>query len=116
MALHKDQERLCRELGDKAGLHASLGNQAHILQDRGDLDGAMALHKDQERLCRELGDPKGLAISLANQASILGLSMDRPKEGLPLAEEAHRLAGKSGYGPLSKQIEAIRDNIRKRIG
>lgn len=105
-----------RRTGDRASLARALGNQAHSLYVRGDLDGAMALHKDQMRLCRELGDPHGLAISLANQADTLGLSMDRPKEGLPLAEEAHRLAGKSGYGPLSKQIEAIRDKIRKRIG
>ena len=35
---------------------ACLGNQALILQDRGDLDGAMALQKEQERICRELGN------------------------------------------------------------
>jgi hypothetical protein len=31
MALHKEQERLCRELGNKDGLMRSLGNQASIL-------------------------------------------------------------------------------------
>ena len=39
MALHKEEERLCRELDDKHGLLMSLGNQAVILYYRGDLDG-----------------------------------------------------------------------------
>ena len=71
MALHKEQERICRELGNKDGLSDSLGNQAMILQDRGDLDGAMALHKEKERICRELGNKDGLQQTLGNQALIL---------------------------------------------
>lgn len=31
MALHKEEERLCRELGSKDGLRRSLYNQAHLL-------------------------------------------------------------------------------------
>ena len=71
MALCKEQERICRELGNKDGLQACLGNQAVILYARGDLDGAMALMKEQERLCRELGNKDGLQASLGNQALIL---------------------------------------------
>jgi nephrocystin-3 len=71
MALHKEEERICRELGNKAGLQKSLGNQALILCDRGDLDGAMALHKQKERICRELGSKDSLSICLGNQALIL---------------------------------------------
>ena len=59
------------DLGDKAGLQRTLGNQALILQNRGDLDGAMALHKEEERICRELGDKDGLQRTLGNQALIL---------------------------------------------
>jgi len=71
MALHKEQERICRQLGNLDGLQASLGNQALILKDRGDLDGAMALHKEEERICRQLGDLDGLQATLGNQALIL---------------------------------------------
>ena len=60
MALNKEQERLCRELGNKQALSGSLNDQALILDVRGDLDGAMALHKEEERLCRELGNKLGL--------------------------------------------------------
>ena len=71
MALLKDQERICRQLGNLDGLQTSLGNQALILRARGDLDGAMALHKEEERICRQLGNVDGLQASLGNQALIL---------------------------------------------
>jgi len=60
-----------RRTGDRLNLSTSLGSQALILQDQGDLDGAMRLHKEQERICRDLGDKDGLSISLGNQATIL---------------------------------------------
>jgi len=91
MVLHKEEERLCRELGNKDSLQASLGNQAVILKARGDLDGAMALFKEQERLCRELGNPEGLSISLANQARLLSGTPDRRREARQLAEQADTL-------------------------
>ena len=71
MALYKERERLCREIGNKQGLSTSLGNQADILYSRGDLDSAMALYKESERLYRELGQKLGLLASLGNQALIL---------------------------------------------
>ena len=71
LALHKQAERLCRELGNKEGLSYSLGSQALILQGRGDLDGAMALHKEAEHLYGELGNRDGVVVSLQNQAKIL---------------------------------------------
>lgn len=95
-----------RRSGDRTILHAALGNQALILQDRGDLDGAWTLHKEEERLCRELGDPNGLAISLINQALLLARDRSRPREALPLAEEAHRLAtdhGPDGISPAGRK-------------
>ena len=72
-------ERICRELGDKNGLSTSLGNQAVILDVRGDLNGAMALLKQQEQLCEELGDKNGLSISFGNQALILKTRGDLDK-------------------------------------
>jgi hypothetical protein len=35
MALHKEEERLCREIGNKDGLQRSLGNQARIQKQHG---------------------------------------------------------------------------------
>ena len=78
MRLLKDQEAICRRINDPAGLQRSLGNQALILKDTGDLDGAMRLHKEKEAICRRLNDPDGLAISLANQASLLAFNRSRP--------------------------------------
>lgn len=60
-----------RRIGDLVNLPGSLGNQALILKDKGDLDGAMKLHKEEEHLCRELGNKDGLAISLISQALFL---------------------------------------------
>ena len=111
MALHKEQERIYRELGDKNGLSYSLGNQALILQERGDLDGAMVLHKEEERICRELGDPDGLSISLANQVDLLKDLPGRRGEARRLAEEALRIATDHGYQQLVSQIQGIRESI-----
>ena len=112
MALHKEVERICRELGDRAGLAATLGNEALILRARGDLDGAMALRKVEERTFRELGDPARLATSLANQASLLH-KMGRPREARRLAEEAYRLASQHGLTALAQQIRPILDWQRR---
>ena len=111
MSLHKEEERICRELGNKDGLSISLANQANILTDRGDLDGAMALYKDQERICRELGNPQRLSISLVNQALIVKGLPGRRGEARSLAEEALRIATHHGYQQLVPQIQRIRDSI-----
>lgn len=112
MKLCKEKERICRELGNKDGLRASVGNQALILYARGDLDGAMKLYKEQERICRELGNVNGLAISLANQASLWGLGMGRPRDALPVAEEAYRVASGHGLTALAGQVKGILEEVR----
>jgi hypothetical protein len=66
MALLKEEERICRQLGDLAGLAASLDNQAFILYARGDLDGSMALLRGEERIYRQLRDPANLQRSLGS--------------------------------------------------
>ena len=93
----------------------SLFNQAIILCKQGDIVGAMALYKEAERLCRERGDVRGLSISLANQAELLFEKMNRPREALPLAVEAHRLAAEHGYAALSEQFKAILDRVLSRL-
>lgn len=52
-------------------LPRSLVNQALILYQQGDLDGALALFQQAEQFCRERGDDHILATSLVNQAMIL---------------------------------------------
>jgi hypothetical protein len=108
----KEQERICRELGNVDGLQYSLGGQALILKARGDLDGAMALHKEQERICRELGSVEHLAYSSINQALILS-QQNHHREALAKAEEAYRLASSQGYAVLAKQIQPVLERIRK---
>jgi tetratricopeptide (TPR) repeat protein len=71
LALHKKQEAICLELGDKVELLKSYGNQAVILRIRGRLEEAMVLHKKEEDICLELGNKDGLQISYGNQALIL---------------------------------------------
>jgi hypothetical protein len=67
MALFKARERISRELGNKAGLQASLGDQAMILANKGELAAALKLYSEQERLCRELGSGEDLVMCLRNQ-------------------------------------------------
>jgi hypothetical protein len=111
MTLHKEEERLCRELGNKDGLQRSLGNQALILKAWGKMKESLALQKEKERLCRELGNENSLAISLINQAALL-TEKGKHQAALSLAEEAYRLTKAHGYTALTKQIKTILNNIR----
>ena len=95
MALYKEQERICRDLGNINGLQSSLGNQALILKDRGDLDGAMKLMKEQERICRELGNVDDLQASLGNQANILSARGDLDG-AMKLMKEQERICRELG--------------------
>jgi hypothetical protein len=114
MKLFKDQERICRELENRDGIQTSLGNQALILQARGDHDGAMKLLKDQERICRELGKVEGLALSLANQSLFLTDGRGSPHEALSLIREAHQLAESHGLAGLVMQIEPILIHVQSK--
>ncbi|MGD0736657.1 MAG: ATP-binding protein [Terracidiphilus sp.] len=71
MGLYKQQESLCRELGNNKGTSSALAGQASILYARGDFKGALTLLQDYERECREIGDKYGQATSLGSQAPIV---------------------------------------------
>ncbi|HYG58748.1 MAG TPA: GTP-binding protein [Symbiobacteriaceae bacterium] len=71
MALLKEQERICRQLGHRAGLQAGLGSQAEIHLAQGHLQEAMALLREREAICRELGHRLGLQMALGGQAEVL---------------------------------------------
>jgi len=71
LALHKQEEAICEELGDKDGLQRSYGDQALILRLGGRLNEALALHEKEEAICLELGNKDGLQASYGNRAVIL---------------------------------------------
>jgi tetratricopeptide (TPR) repeat protein len=124
-----------RQTDDKANLEASLGDQANILFDRGDLDGALELHKKEQAICRELGDMDGLSASLGNQALILQARGDLDG-AMALHQEAVQIARALGnkdglqtslghqanllraHGKLEDALELVKEKIRicKEIG
>jgi len=71
LALHKQKEAICLELGNRDGLQSCYCNQSNILHAWGRLEEALALHKQEEAICEELGDKDGLQASYGNQAEIL---------------------------------------------
>ena len=85
MELHKKQEALCLELGNKNGLQASYDNQAMILQDWGRLEEAFELLKKEEALCLELGNRSGLAYCYWNWGLLAREQRDRKTEREKLA-------------------------------
>lgn len=113
LACHQEAESLCRELGDKVGLQASLSNHAYILSTRGELAEALSHLRENEQLCRELGNQPELAKSLILRAAIVGLQMRQPRDAMPMAEEAYRLAMACGDQTLVRQVDSIRAELRK---
>src|ERR1035438_9304182 len=112
MALHKKEEALCLELGNKDSLQRSYGNQAVILKAWGQLEDAMALHKKEEALCLELGNKDGLQRSYGNQAGIL-MAWGRLEEAMALHKKLEALCLELGvrrdlgycywqWGPLAR--------------
>jgi tetratricopeptide (TPR) repeat protein len=99
MALHKKEEALCLELGNKDSLQRSYGNQAVILKAWGQLEDAMALHKKEEALCLEMGNKDGLQRSYGNQAGIL-MAWGRLEEAMALHKKLEALCLELGskYG------------------
>jgi tetratricopeptide (TPR) repeat protein len=85
MALHKKEEALCLELGNKDGLQRSYGNQALILAAWGRLEEAIALHKKKEALCLELGNGRSLAYCYWNWGLLTRKQRDRKTEREKLA-------------------------------
>jgi tetratricopeptide (TPR) repeat protein len=84
-----------QETGDQANIAVSLHNQALILKDQGDLEGAMKLHKEEERIFRELGNDYGLANSLGFQAVILNDQGDL-EGAMKLHKEEERICRELG--------------------
>ncbi|MGV8025176.1 MAG: DUF4062 domain-containing protein [Anaerolineaceae bacterium] len=96
-AMHflKEQERICREMGNKEDLQISLGNQALILRERGRSEEAFELFKELEDSYRESGNQYGLQLSLGNQALILH-SQGKLEEAMELQKEKERICRELG--------------------
>jgi len=110
MGLHKEEERLCRELNYQDGLQVCLGSQALILSVWGRLEEAVELHEEEERICRDLNNPEGLSICLVNQGAIYGKKGEREKQ-IALLREALAIAREHGLISLSAEIEAFLKQI-----
>ncbi len=93
--LFKEQEELCRQINNRAGLADALGNQGVILQRRGLYNDALLKFSEQETLCRHIGHRKGLASSLGNHALILQVH-GRLNEAMGLHKEEERILQELG--------------------
>ena len=70
---------------DPSEISRSLGIQALILVDKGELQAALTFLQKKEVICREVGDGTGLADCLANQGFVL-----HAKGDLEAARERYR--------------------------
>jgi tetratricopeptide (TPR) repeat protein len=114
LALRKQEEAICRQLGDLDGLARSVGDQALILEKKGQLDRALSLARESERIGRELGNLAVIQAALGNQAFIL-LSQRELNEAMKLAKEQERvcrtLSHQRGLGQsLSVQAAILQHN------
>jgi len=62
--LYEEALSLWRELGERRGVAAALGNLGMVSYDRGDFAGANACHQESLAIWRELGDRRGIARTL----------------------------------------------------
>jgi len=113
LELYRQQEQLCRELGDKVGCWKCLNEQGIIVFTQGRFDLAMGFFKEVEQIALELQDYAGLAMSLANQAEVIGLRLNQASEGLAKAHEAHRIAIEHGLKDMLPGIEDIIQKIQQ---
>src|SRR5271157_788124 len=80
LALHKKEEAICEELGDKDGLQRSYGNQALILIKQNHLNEALILLQKSEAICVELGLRRDLGYGYWQWAGLARAQGDRKTE------------------------------------
>jgi predicted ATPase len=88
--------RLQREIGDDAGLGASLTSLGIITQFRGDLARAEAIHEEGLSIRRRIDDELGVATSLSNLASIAYTNGDLSRAAA-LGEESTTIYRRLGH-------------------
>ena len=107
--LLKQQEEICRSIGNAKGLAISLGNQAIILRTKGNIHEAFELLSQQERISRSLSNNSGLQVALGNQAEILIelRKLDKAMNLLKLQEQICREIGDFNGLPLCIGNQAV---------
>ena len=55
-----------REIGEKAGMAATLNNLANLVSDEGDLSGAMKLYEETRLAAEDIGDKRSVAMAWFN--------------------------------------------------
>ena len=109
MALHKKEEALCLEFGNKDSLQASYGNQALILKDWSRLEETMALLKKQEALCLELGNRSIFAYCYWNWGLLAREQRDRKTEQEKLAAALDIFTELN----MPRELDAVRAELEK---
>ena len=69
--LYEEALSLSRELGDRHGIAAALGNLGMVCYDQGDYPAAMARHEESLTIWRELGNQRGIARTLIALGNIV---------------------------------------------
>ena len=111
LALHKQKEAICLELGDKIGLSRSYGNQATILKIWGRLGEALAFCKRVEEIALELSDKDSLMSSYGSQVLILK-DWGRLEEALAFCKRVEEIAVELGDKDSLQRSYGNRANIR----
>ena len=86
LELHRKEEAICRELGDRLGLAMTFGNRARILLLGDRLEEALELLKEVAAIATERGDKNLLAKTYGNQANVL-YAWGRLEEALKLLKK-----------------------------
>ncbi len=94
LALHKEEEAICREDHLRDGLQTCLGNQGVIFLERGEYHLALEVFKEQESLCH--GNLEGRQRSLCNQA-LAHYHLGDYDRALAMLDEQQKLCHLLGY-------------------
>ena len=111
--MHKKEEKICEDLGDRAGLSRSYGNQALILSDWGRLDEAMEMHKKEEKIKEDLGDRAGLAICWWNMG-LIHKDKENKQKTIELWKKSIKITQSIGIhikGIDENELKKLRENM-----
>jgi tetratricopeptide (TPR) repeat protein len=89
-----------RRIGDKRGMAASFVQIAEVKKTLGEPLVAEQNYREAEKLRREINDRAGLTVTLIDLSTLYNEELGRPKEALPLLQEALRLARDTGNLPV----------------
>jgi tetratricopeptide (TPR) repeat protein len=85
-----------RKIGDKRGMAASFVQIAEVKKTLGEPRVAEQNYREAEKLRREIKDRAGLTVTLIDLSTLYNEELGRPKDALPLLQEALRLARDTG--------------------